>query len=95
MILCTLVHVAGLQSGWCLGVGSTDGILHHAGARCIMGDALHATHLGASTAGNRAGIPLPGSPAGEPTGREERQETEVRRCCSVVQRKLREFHSKM
>lgn len=64
-ILCALVHVAGLQRGWCLGVGGTDGVLHHAGARGIMGDALHSAHLRAPTAGHRAGIPLTGSPAGK------------------------------
>lgn len=85
-ILCTCLHVAGLQSGWCLGIGSTNSILHHAGATGIMGDALHAADLRASTAGNRAGVPLTGSPAGKPTGREERQET-VRGCCNAVQRK--------
>lgn len=52
MILCTLVHVAGLQRGRGLGVGGTNGILYNARSRGIMGDALHAAHLRASTAGN-------------------------------------------
>lgn len=62
-ILCTFVHVAGLQRGRRLSIGGADGVLHHTGARSIMGDALHSAHLGASAAAHRAGVPLTGSPA--------------------------------
>lgn len=59
------MHVAGLQGGRSRGVGGADAVLHDERASGIMGDALHRAHLRAPTAGDGAGVPLPGSPAGE------------------------------
>lgn len=73
-ILWTLVHVARLQRGRSLSIGGTNGILNDARASGIVGDALHCAHLRASTAGNRAGVPLTSCPAGEKTRADRRSQ---------------------
>lgn len=65
LILCTSVHVAGLQERRCLSIGGTDGIRHHTGPRGIMGDTLHPANLRASATAHWAGVPFTGTPAEE------------------------------
>lgn len=81
MVLSTFLHVAGLQRRRSVSVSGTNGILHHAGSRDIIGNTLHTAHLRASTTGNWAGVPLPSLPAEKTT---ERQETGVTRFAADI-----------
>lgn len=81
LILCTSVHVAGLQGGRGLSVGGADSVCHHTGPRGIMGDALHPAHLRASATAHRAGVPLTGPPAEKATEVRGQRSADLHTCC--------------
>lgn len=81
LILCTSVHVAGLQGGRGLSVGGADSVCHHTGPRGIMGDALHPAHLRASATAHRAGVPLTGPPAEKATEVRGQRLADLQTCC--------------